>query len=197
MWLYQYCDSLWIFFLSFIMSFCLFVIFGLFNLFIYVSIMKSCLVFGVWILLLFVIRLFNSEDLLLLDFILTFGIPDIGWIGLLGHFIDQASFSWEPQALHVGGSGDVQLFVLWLPLHLSHCRGVLQFSVICVKREHFAQGTGKGCGGKLEQRFPNGGPRNPRVPRKGHRGSAVWPRVKCTPTPQLAIFKPQMEKIYH
>lgn len=44
-------------------------------------------------------------------FTLTFGIPSIGAVGILGHFILQAAWSSELQAAHLIGSGDVQVVV--------------------------------------------------------------------------------------
>lgn len=66
---------------------------GLLSLLMNVSIIWSCTVKFVWILLFLVFFISISALLLFIDRILTFGIPSIGLVGRLGHFNDHGTCS--------------------------------------------------------------------------------------------------------
>lgn len=114
-----------------------------------VSIMWSCTVKFVWILLFLVFFVSMSALLLFIDRILTFGIPSIGLVGRLGHFNDHGTCSVEPHAPHFGGRLVLQSWSLCSSLHLVHLIGEVQSSVLWVNWEHLLQGIGSGSGGWL------------------------------------------------
>lgn len=91
-------------FLSFVISSSLFVLFVLFSLCIYVSIIMSCIVIAECIFVFLVIFGSISLDFLLRGLICMLGIPSIGLVGLRGHFRDQAACSSDPHDAHFAGS---------------------------------------------------------------------------------------------
>lgn len=84
-----------------------------------------------------------------MHFILVFGIPSIGFLGLFGHCIDHGTCSWLPQAAHVTGNGEVHFIVGCDPWHFRHLMFVVHCSVVWVNEAHLEQGTGIGLGGLL------------------------------------------------
>ena len=85
---------------------------------------------AVCILLFDVVFVSNSIEVLLVHFTLTFGIPSIGAVGLLGHLTLHATWLSELHAVHCTGSVVLHALVWCGPRHLLHLILFGQFSVV-------------------------------------------------------------------